>query len=200
MQSKVLILTAAILVGLGVKAQAQERWQGAYAGLSLSGQDYKSEAGPFDFKQRSVSLGAYAGYNRALDNSNFVWGPEISLRGLAGEGSDRSAALGKATQKDGALVDARMRFGYATDQMFFYGLAGFGVTGAGIESSDDDGKNLVIGTTFGIGAEMALNDRWSARADITKTDFGRKDISFNGSNRDTESDVFSVTLGLSRKF
>lgn len=135
-----------------------------------------------------------------LGTTNFVWGPEVALRGISGEGTERDPALGQARQRNSLLVDARLRGGYATQTLFVYGLAGFGGTSGGVRPKSEDGTTITVGSVVGIGAEMALNARWSARAEYTRHDFGQSGLSFGGRALDTNNDVQAITFGISRKF
>ncbi|MEP1518658.1 outer membrane beta-barrel protein [Ascidiaceihabitans sp.] len=125
---RALILTSAIILGLGAGAQAQDRWAGFYAGLSLDAVDTSSDVASnatHRYSDNGASLGLYAGYNYARANG-FVWGPEIALTGINASGSRSDAALGTSSFRGSFLLNPRMRLGYATDRAFFYGMVGLG--------------------------------------------------------------------------
>lgn len=201
-----MILSGAICVGALVStpqgAAAQDRWQGYYAGLSLDSVDVGSNVGSnatHVFSERSAALGAYAGYNFVRDNG-FVWGPELALTGLSASGTATDVALGTSDFQGSFLFNPRVRLGYATDRVFFYGMLGLGFTDAGVQPFGNSGTDIVVSGSIGIGAEFALSDRWSTKIEAVHYDWNDVNRSFNGVGQGVDTDVTQITLGLTRKF
>lgn len=199
---RALILTSAIILGLGAEAQAQDWWAGFYAGLSLDAVDTSSDVASnatHRYSDNGASLGLYAGYNYARANG-FVWGPEIALTGINASGSRSDAALGTSSFRGSFLLNPRMRLGYATDRAFFYGMVGLGITDAGAEPDTNSGTDIYVSGSIGIGAEFALRDDWSTKIEAVHYTWNDVNKTFNGNVQGVDTKTTQFTIGLSRKF
>lgn len=197
-----LFLTGAILLGLNApEAKAQDRWAGLYGGIALSAHEASSKlpgSGVHNYKEEVASLGFYGGYTFVRD-SGFAWGPDVVLTGLSSSGGATDAAVGATSFEGSFLLSPRVRLGYATDKVFFYGHLGFGITDLGIDGAGDS-DNYTIGGAAGIGMEYATSDLWSLRVEATTYGLDNEDRNINGALFDVDSGVQQFTLGLSRKF
>ncbi len=197
------LLSGAIILGFAVQnASAQERWSGAYGGLSLSlnATDSKVKgSATHRYNSDVISLGFHGGYNFARQNG-FVWGPDILLTGLDASGRRTDAALGSTTAKGSFLLSPRVRVGYATEKMFFYGLLGFGLSDVGIKASGSGGTDLVVGGAIGVGMEFATSDKWSIRVEAVNYDLGTTGRTVNGVRTSQNNNIQQLSIGLSRKF
>lgn len=200
---RAICLTAAICFGLGVKySHAQERWQGAYVGgaLTFNGAETSVQGSSVHrYKDDSVTLGVFGGYNFARP-TGFVWGPDVTLSGLGTSGSRSDAVVGATVVEGSFLLSPRVRIGYATDNVLFYGLLGFGISDLGVKQAGSGGTDLVIGSAIGAGLEVATSDRWSARIEVSRFILDVEDRSFNGIDRDANGEINQLTIGLSRRF
>lgn len=196
-------LSVAIICGYAAKhAEAQDRWQGGYGGISLSLQSAEASvngSSVHDYEESSLTLGLVGGYN-SVRPSGFVWGPDFVLNGLPGEGGRNDAAVGATKMKGSFLLSPRLRLGFATDTAMFYGLVGFGISDLGVKQANAGGTDLVIGGALGVGVEFATSDRWSARIEAARYNLDVDDRSFDTGRRDTSGEVSQLTFALSRKF
>ena len=201
MKHRATLLLAAITIALASEGQAQDNWEGWYAGLSLNGSDTNasiSGSNTHKFDIRSESLGAFAGYNINRGNG-FVWGPELSLNAFKTGKSAVDAALGTSNFSGGLMLTPKVRAGFATDRFYFYGSLGLGITDAAIRPSGSAGKVITISPAYGLGVEMAMENRWSARLDATFHGVPGE-YSFGGATRNTDINFKTISLGLSRGF
>ncbi len=197
-------LALAIATGWAAQAQAQDRWQGTYGGLTFGAAGEAVELGQTNGETRhetdNAKLGAFVGFNRTRAESNFVWGAETHLTTLGNNKVEGSGTLGRSKFHRGALLDTRLRVGLATEKTFFYGIVGIALTNAKV-LPDGSNENLVNGAlSLGLGAEFALNEQWSTRVDLTATGLGGYEKSFNGTSREVQIGTGQISVGVSRKF
>lgn len=195
------VLGLAIVVGMTLPSQGQERWAGAYGGLSLDMTESEGDVRgrDLDVSSDEVGLGVYAGWNFTRPGSGFVWGPELSLAQLKGDG--RTSDGEDRAEFDGSyLLSGRVRAGYATEQLFFYGMVGLGMTGGGIRPVGNDDTDLLVSGVTGLGAEWATSPDWSVRVDVTEQNFDGAKFDFGSGKRKTNFSTRRLSLGLSRKF
>jgi len=69
-----------------------------------------------------------------------------------------------------------------------------------VRSAGATTKDYTMGVSYGIGAEMKIGNGWSTRLDLTRTDLGQKNQSFNGLTRDTNVKMDKITIGLTKSF
>lgn len=157
-------------------------WTGDYsgngAGVDASG----------DFTASGWLLGVTAGANMQMDN--FVFGVEGDLAWANIEGAGPALDPGDANPSvPSGTVDwlgtLRARAGVAMDNVLLYGTAGFAFGGISstITNADDPGVDLTAettatGWTAGVGAEVALDDNVSVKAEYLYTSLSADDLDF----------------------
>lgn len=199
------LISLGCLIPLGLFASgafAQERWAGAYAGLSISAQESQTALegnSTHTFKENAATIGAFGGVNFVRPNG-FVWGPDVLLSGLSASGSANDATFGQTQMEGSFLLSPRMRLGFATEKSMFYGLIGFGISDLAVKASSDSDTDIIISGAFGIGAEFAMNDTWSTRIEAVHYNFDGLDFTANGGKTPIKSEVNQLTIGISRKF
>ncbi|GFE48483.1 hypothetical protein So717_02360 [Roseobacter cerasinus] len=197
-----LFLSAGILLALVLPADARERWTGPYVGLSIDSIETASEiegSGAHDLSDKGVHFGIYAGYGRR-GRGNLIWTPEVMLSTLETQGGASDATFG-TTRFDGSfLLEPRIRVGFASDQLYYYGLVGLGITDAGLRPAGAGDDDLIGSFGVGLGAEFAIDDRWSTRLEAVYYRWEASEQDFNGQRRDTESDATVLRIGLTRRF
>ncbi len=202
MKRQVLILSAAIVAGFAIETQAQDRWEGYYAGLSLDAKITSGSVGGnanHNYSEKNALIGIYAGRN-FVTASGLVWGPEISLAPFDLTGSRTDAVNGTSNISGGLLITPKIRGGFATDTAYYYGTIGYGLTDAGIKPAGATGKDWNRGLAYGIGAEFALNDKWATRVEMMRYDLGGRSYDFNGNREKIDLKVNVITLGITRGF
>jgi outer membrane immunogenic protein len=184
MRAKLLAATAlsssvAFLVP-GVAFAQQYDWSGVYTGMTLGaarslGVLELDDLGGGVALPDSVEIpalgptgGLHAGFN--LQSGNFIYGLEgqaswTHLDGtVEGTNFDAEASLT-------ALLSLRARLGVAFDRMMIYSTAGIAAgnssfnVDAGKGSADATASGVVAGGVVGLGAEYAVNDNISLRAE-----------------------------------
>jgi outer membrane immunogenic protein len=156
-------------------------WTGDYSGNG-DGVDVDG-----DFTASGWLLGVDAGANMQMDS--FVFGVEgdIAWANINGEGDEIDPQNApNASVPSGSLNwlgTVRGRAGVALDSVLLYGTAGlaFGGASLSVTNVDDDGDTRdedfnVAGWTAGFGAEMALSDNVSLKAEYLYTDLSSGDI------------------------
>jgi outer membrane immunogenic protein len=226
------ILVASIAAAAAADAVIEEvpvavsyDWTGAYVGVHLGYawadtnvtelDDYPfSQNGEtqFDFDSDGIIGGVFAGYN--WQAGQFVYGVEadITATGIDNTVDNTMFAPGSgetfSTNIDwfGTL---RGRLGYAVDRFLPYVTGGLAF--GDIESSYNDpldgnfavASEVVFGWTIGAGAEYALTDQWSLRAEYLYVDLEDSQGSFadGGTFRyDFDNDLHVVRVGASYNF
>ena len=181
---------------------ADTSWDGFYMGLSLDAARTNASISGTNAHSReakNASLGAYAGFNRS-SAGGFVWGAEIGISGAENTPNLSGGGLGSSEFSGKFIINPRLRAGITTGNLFLYGTAGVGISDAVLRTSGSTGKDLAIGVSYGIGAEMKLGNNWSTRVDLTRMDLGRANQSFNGQNRGTNVKMDKITIGLTKSF
>lgn len=155
-------------------------WSGFYLGISGGygfGRSTHVQVPAFQsFSMNGGIVGLAAGYNHQFAN-NVVLGIEadISYSGI------RGSTLGICTPP-GCFTDvkwlgtARGRLGYAIDRFMPYLTAGAAFGGVNSRVGPPSilfGSTTRLGWTIGAGVEVALADRWTARAEYLYADLGR---------------------------
>lgn len=142
-------------------------WNGVYAGLN-GGYINTGANGPASSAAGDVAggvLGLTAGYNVQMPN-NVVLGVEGDYGLSNAEASD--AGTGKIT----SVATARVRAGLAMDRLLPYVTAGY--AGANVKTDVGGSKNdFVNGWTAGGGAEYAISDNISAKAEALYVSFDK---------------------------
>ncbi|PSJ58291.1 outer membrane protein [Pseudaminobacter soli (ex Li et al. 2025)] len=194
-------------------------WTGAYVGLNVGfgGGDAKhpyhldafrgeiQADGSIDATTRGFLGGVQAGYNHQIDQ--WVLGVEADFQGanIEGEAFDDEIREGVRTKLDwyGTL---RARAGVlATDRFLVYGTGG---AAYGHIKTVDDGESFSktkSGWTIGAGAEFAVTNNVTFKAEYAYTDLGKTNlIQVEGVNlnynQDQKVNFHSVKFGINYKF
>lgn len=166
-------------------------WSGFYAGVNAGGFINNSTlTTAFASGSASGSGGVLAGgtfgYNWDLRNG-LVVGVETDL-GYRGATTFSTPFTASSKTTHGYLGTVRGRIGYSWDRFMLYATAGgaYGSTIApgqlfipavgyfGVRSGNNGG--MMFGWTAGVGAEYALTDSWSIKAEYLYADLGRKTL------------------------
>lgn len=197
-----LFLSGGILLALALPADAQERWTGPYVGLSLDRIETSSEidrSGVHDLSDKGVHVGLYAGY-WLRGRGNLIWTPEVALSTLETQGGASDATFGSTGFDGSFLLEPRVRVGFATDRLYYYGVVGLGITDAGLRPAGSDDDDLIGSFGIGLGAEFAINAQWSTRLEAVHYEWNASEQDFNGQFRETETDASVLRIGLTRRF
>ena len=163
-----------------------------------------------DLKPEGGFVGAQAGFNHAFDN-----GLLLGLEGdyaLASLNDDGEAGTGifntHVDLEIDQLASVRGRLGMAMGQWLPFVTAGWGWAHADrstfnsfIGTSSD--SNWHDGWTVGAGAEYAINDRWSLKAEYRYYDLGEETYGVNaigGEGTDVDLDLHTVQVGVNIHF
>ncbi|KPF95022.1 porin [Rhodopseudomonas sp. AAP120] len=158
----------------------------------------------------SYALGLGGGYNYMLP-SRMVVGLEADISfpntvsGIATTtGVQGSQTLTQTVLTSGTL---RARVGYAPGSWLFYATGGLAWSYdeaqlGPVDAPEDTTKTTRLGTVWGVGAELALSNNWSARFEYLSTNFGGKEIGFGGTAQRLSSDlaVQTARLGVNYRF
>jgi outer membrane immunogenic protein len=146
-------------------------WAGFYIG-AMGGYGAENASGGI----RGGFGGGTVGYNWQMNN--IVFGLEADAAGADISRSATALVLGApvtATAKVDALGTVRGRFGFAVDQLLFYGTGGYAwadtklsVTTLGLTVSD---SKVLNGWTVGAGAEWMFAPHWSLKAEYLYRSF-----------------------------
>lgn len=201
-------------------------WTGGYVGAHGGGAwgnvSYSVDSHPIvqvpddSFDLDGYLLGGQAGYN--WQSGSLVFGIEgdMSWANIDGSGSDvdpRPESESVPSFEIGWIGTVRGRLGYAMDRLMVYGTGGVALTGvdanisnvegAGDKRSDD---NTYIGWTLGAGAEFAVTDSMSVKAEYLYSDFGLKSSNFGDVygagdlTADAEIEAHVVKIGVNIHF
>ncbi len=194
-------------------------WTGAYAGANAGygGGDVSSDSLLFStnslttlstFEGRGATssgfvAGGQGGFNYQLPN-RFVLGAEADLQwsGIAARDQQQVLSPPGGVRASSATLDyfgtVRARLGYAMDRFMpyltggiAYGQAGFGHTALGLSGgfSASSSSALRWGWAAGAGAEAALTDHWTMRAEYLYVDLG----SLEEARFDPAADLVALT-------
>ncbi|MCC5976818.1 MAG: porin family protein [Salinarimonas sp.] len=184
-------------------------WTGFYAGVNLgwnqnemsvrnrgfTGDASPGSYNPFSSRTNSFIGGFQVGYNQQFDM--FVAGVEADLSYLGNRRSTGSAAVTGGGQSTGVMATSRLdwlgtvraRAGVAMDQVFVYGTGGlaFGAPDQRLNVMNNNttvatGRNsdTRVGWTLGAGAEFAVMDNLSFKAEYLYYDLGRTTVRATG--------------------
>lgn len=195
------ILAGAVAL-CGAAAQAQDSWAGRYAGISIDAVDARSNVGSnavHRYRDKTANFGLFAGVN-FVRSGGFVWGPEISLTSVSTDGARSDGALGASAYDGGFLLNPRLRAGFATDRVFYYGIAGLSFTDAMARPARASGTEIVVAPSFGLGAEFDIGGGWRTKIEAVHHSFDSPDYNFSGTTAASSNKLTQITLGLSRKF
>lgn len=202
------VSTSAMAADLGVISQPAPEtfvsdtydWSGFYAGLNLGyGWAEADVLGITDDFGNGVFGGAQVGFN--YDFGGFVLGAEgdIQLSDIS-RTEDLGGGFSGTTSIDN-FGTVRARAGVAVDRFLPYVTAGFAWANATISATTPAGSGEVddnyAGWTVGAGAEYALTDNVSIKAEYLYLDFGGADF---GTGTDIDLTSHVVRAGLNYQF
>lgn len=151
-----------------------------------------------DIKDKGASISGIAGYNFMA--GDWLLGVEGSIASVGLDKTSALTGLGNVRAQSDWLGTVQLRSGYAFDSVLLYGTAGVALTDIELSSSLG-GKydETVGGLVVGVGAELALSDNWSARAEALAYSFKDK-ARLNGVDRKFDFGDAVVKVGFTRKF
>lgn len=194
----------ALIASAGL-AQAQDMfdWSGFYAGGSVgagvisTNMDLTNSSYDYTYTEGAITALATAGVN--MQDGAIVYGIEGDI-GLVWDGESEHSSddsfLNGATLSTSMspLATLRGRIGYATGNVLIYGTAGLAVANFDIKNSYDtpaQATRVELGGVVGIGAEYAVSDSMSLKAELRHTFF---DV--EGASDDTYVNHVNSTIGL----
>jgi outer membrane immunogenic protein len=180
-------------------------WQGRYmgvnigasaAGIDVAGVGKDDEA---DVTSSGFSGGVLIGYN--FRNGPWVGGFEADINGVAADETKDVTGLGRVTLSSSANASLRVRGGYAWNSVFLYATGGLGITHYSVKSSLGGKEELIAGTpVLGLGAEFAIDQNWTMRAEALAYGGCGEDITLAGAKHDVDFGYSTVRVGLTRRF
>ncbi len=187
-----------------LQREAQRDWSGFYAGMALGGSiggaDFENigKKDKLDIDDSDFTASAIAGYN--FTSNGWMLGVESDLTRLNFSKKSAVAGLGSISQDADWLGSVALRGGYAWDSVMIYGTAGLAASDFEVSSSlGGKSDKLKAGLLLGVGAEFAMQENWTARAEMLGYGFGGE-ASFGGSNHDFAAVLGVARVGLTRKF
>lgn len=194
---------------------ATYNWTGAYVGgqvgYSWGTSRYSNELDErFKFEPDGVLGGLYGGYNYQLENNivlgvdaDFVFSDMKDNSGKYYDDGDLDPSMRSKLKMrwNGA---ARLRVGYALDNLLPYVAGGVSYGDYYMKASDDEdssGKKSVhrAGWNIGAGVDYALSDSLIARLEYRYTDYGKASVLSGISDR-LKLRTHDVRLGVAYKF
>lgn len=164
-------------------------WVGPYIGVNL-GYQWGDVSGVAT-EPSGVLGGVQAGYN--WQSGQFVFGGEADIQIT---GADDTAAPFKFSNPWWGSV--RGRGGLAWNSFLFYATAGLAFGEVEGQLGGLTETKTQLGWTAGLGTEVALNQRWSAKVEYLYVDLGDRNFSITGGNNGFWSNVFR--LGVNYRF
>jgi outer membrane immunogenic protein len=202
-------LQATVANAADVVNDALHDWTGLYVGVNggyaFGGSDEVGvNPGPGQVGELNLEGffgGIGGGYNHQIDQ--LVLGVEADFQ--LSDISDDDDGLGYNMSSDvNYFGTVRGRAGFAMDNALIYATGGlaygdfsYRVNGPGIavnESYND------FGLTVGAGAEFAIDDMWSVKAEYLYTIFDKERLTGGGASTVATPDFHSVRVGLNMKF
>jgi outer membrane immunogenic protein len=166
------------------------RWMGPYFGASLGYQWGDIDNNPT--RPSGVLGGLQAGYN--WQNGNFVFGAEGDINI---SNADDTFAPWKFSNPWFGTVRARVGVA-AWNNVLFYATGGLAFGGLEAERNGLTEDRSHIGWTLGAGAEFALNQAWSIKAEYLFLSFAERAYSVTGADHGFDNSV--VRFGVNYRF
>jgi outer membrane immunogenic protein len=146
--------------------------------------------------------GAHAGYNYQLDQ--FVVGVEGDLDYSGLKGSSHGLYPGGIARtlklKSDWQGSARVRVGYAFDNILVYATGGLAIANAKLSTAGASSSNTHVGWTVGLGTEYAFTQNWIGRLEVRYSDFNKKGYDTPDGRMKADWNQTTVTAGISYKF
>ena len=136
-------------------------WTGFYVGANVGGGWFNASNG---ISGSGLVGGGQLGYN--FQTGNWVWGVEADISGAGANGN----LPGGASFNADLMSTLTGRFGYSWDRWLVYGKAGVGWVDVSTAVPAFSGTST--GGAFGVGAEYALGNNWSAKVEWDIIDLG----------------------------
>ncbi|MBJ3783878.1 outer membrane protein [Devosia sediminis] len=181
-------------------------WTGQYLGITVGGLRPRIDVpGATVIEGNGIVGGVFAGVNFQQDNG-LVLGAEADAEyaGFHGTGTCAVATwtCRGTLEYQGSL---RGRVGFAVDAFHVYGTAGLAVAHIGGSTTSPANaqfrdSDTFIGWTAGVGAEVAFSDAWFVRAEYRYTDYGSRDMTFDGAYPGVKATSHAVRAGLAYRF
>lgn len=201
-----LALGLSMAVAPDAHAQGRTMWEGFHVGghLGWVGSDYNhnrvpfAPIAPYDDDASGVTGGIV--YGTSWQFGYWVLGTDSDFSWSDADTSLNTTAGGSFTLDTKWSSSSRLRAGFLMNQNFMlYGTAGIAfakVEGSGAFFAGDSSKRLT-GFQYGVGIEAMLHDRWFARAEYLRTDYGSKTIwgPGGGVRVDLDTDVVRGAVG-----
>mgnify|MGYP002713166249 FL=1 len=180
-------------------------WTGFYLGGAIGGAwaNASNKTNGASYDTDAVTGTLYGGYNWQVDQ--YVLGLETDLT-LGAADSDKFSTGPITEAVFVPLATARLRAGYAFDNMLLYGTGGISLGAGGIKSrSGATSKTEGVGHAgfvVGAGIEYALSENWRLRGEYLYHGFGEKDYTLaDGSKHKVDfKDVHALRAGVAWQF
>ena len=164
-------------------------WAGLYAGANVGYQWGETTGNPTE--PAGIEGGLQVGYN--WQTGQFVFGGETDIQISGAE--DTFAPWKFANPWFGTV---RGRAGVAFNNVLLYGTVGLAYGGVRGEIIGLTESNVHGGWTGGLGVEVGLNPRWSARAEYLYVDLANRSYSVTGTSNGIESNL--LRFGVNYRF
>jgi outer membrane immunogenic protein len=222
--SKFAAMAAAVVCCVGASSVgfAQGRpdmWAGAYVGLNLgvaqnylSGDNVSSTVKDLT-KFNGFDVGGHAGYN--WQSGQFVYGVEVDASGQLGKRSNTlndGYGTGSVSISAPAMASARVRLGYAWDNMLVYGTVGgvqeqikttesyVGNPGYTRFNYSQTDTTKLKGYTLGLGGEYKMSQQLSLRLEARHSALSDGNYVLGGGSSKARFNHDAVQAGLSYHF
>jgi outer membrane immunogenic protein len=166
------------------------RWMGPYFGASVGYQWGDIDNNPA--KPSGVLGGLQAGYN--WQNGNFVFGGEGDINIT---NADDTFAPWKFSNPWFGTVRARVGVA-AWNNVLFYATGGIAFGGLEAERNGLSESRSHLGWTLGGGAEFALNQAWSIKAEYLYLSFAERAYTVTGADHGFDNNI--VRFGVNYRF
>ena len=164
-------------------------WSGFYAGVNAGyewGHVTSSSIDP-----NGIAGGGQIGYN--WQSGQFVFGAETDIQA---SGADDTFAPWKFSNPWFGTL--RGRAGFAMNNILLYGTAGLAYGGLTGQLNGLEENKTLVGWTGGVGVEVGLTPRWSAKAEYLYMDLGDRAYTITGVNNGLQSNI--LRLGINYHF
>ena len=200
----------------------QSRWsESRFGALGAAGVFDVGKGYDFSSGTGSYAIGFQGRYDY-MDAWHHVFGVEGDIwfpNTVSGNQTFTTAAAGSGTYSETVQFSGtlRARLGYAASNWLFYLTGGFAWSfdqfartqisgapaGSNVAAGSGESQSLVprYGGVIGAGADIALNDRWSARIEYLFIDYASRDVAFPvaAQHFDSSLSLQTIRLGLDYK-
>jgi len=164
-------------------------WSGLYAGVNAGYEWAHVTSSSMD--PSGIFGGGQIGYN--WQTGQFVFGAETDIQASAAD--DTFAPWKFSNPWFGTL---RGRAGFAMNNILFYGTAGLAYGGLTGQRNGVDEDKTLVGWTGGLGMEVGLTPKWSAKVEYLYMDLGDRAYTVTGVNNGLTSNM--LRLGVNYHF